>query len=405
MIYKLMRSRTSLVVLTFLWSLGNAAHAQDVAWEPTVEFDGQLFPSLLISTATSRPVDGSEHEEPDPYLLGDPSGILGIYVTSPAAGTEVKVTIKETEVLGDSEWKGVLDEEAEYWIAPTLNWKYRALRQVRQQEPITFVFELEVDGESVGTQSVTATLRSINDCVFAAADTAGHSEEEEGEPSWSDYGWMFAAYVNEAHPAIDGILKESLDTGLVDSFTGYQSGDAGEVFKQVLAIWAALQNRGIRYSSITATPGGSPHVLSQHVRFIEESIDNKQANCVDGSVLLASILRKIEIHPFLVSVPGHMYMGFYLDAEGKMPVAIETTMLGAKEVPELVPPDEIKGLVSKDLAESPSLKTFFAALATATADFEANAAKFEGDDPVYQINDIAAARDMQIMPIPYSKAE
>jgi hypothetical protein len=141
------------------------------------------------------------------------------------------------------------------------------------------------------------------------------------------------------------------------------------------------------------------------VRFIEESIDNKQANCVDGSVLLASILRKIDIHPFLVTVPGHMYMGFYLDAEGKMPLAIETTILGAKEVPELVLPHEIKGLVSKDLAQSPYLKTFFAALATATADFEAHAAKFEGDDPVYQINDIAAARDMQIMPIPYSKED
>src|SRR5205814_10383736 len=66
---------------------------------------------------------------------------------------------------------------------------------------------------------------------------------------------------------------------------------------QVLAVWAALQKRGIKYSSTTTTPGGSSEVYSQYIRFVDQSIDNTQANCADGSVLFASMLRKLSIKP------------------------------------------------------------------------------------------------------------
>ena len=86
--------------------------------------------------------------------------------------------------------------------------------------------------------------------------------------------------------------------------------------------------RDVRYSSITATSVKAQTVASQHVRLIEESLNNSQANCVDGSVLLASALRKIGIEPFLVLVPGHCYVGFYVDEKKENMLAIETTMLG-----------------------------------------------------------------------------
>ena len=65
------------------------------------------------------------------------------------------------------------------------------------------------------------------------------------------------------------------------------------------------------------------------MRLIDESINNAQANCVDGSVLLASLLRKIDIEPVLVYVPGHCYLAFYLDAEQKHLVGLETTLIGS----------------------------------------------------------------------------
>ena len=76
------------VLLATAAGLGGA----EVEWEPTSNMNGQLFPSLLIATASVRP-DDEEEEEPD--VLGDPYGLLGVSVKAPAANTRVKVTLLE----------------------------------------------------------------------------------------------------------------------------------------------------------------------------------------------------------------------------------------------------------------------------------------------------------------------
>ena len=68
-----------------------------------------------------------------------------------------------------------------------------------------------------------------------------------------DTGEFFAAYVNEEHPQIDKLLREALDTRLVNRFLGYQ-GDTSQsenVDKQVYALWNVLQKRNFKYSSTT----------------------------------------------------------------------------------------------------------------------------------------------------------
>jgi hypothetical protein len=99
----------------------------------------------------------------------------------------------------------------------------------------------------------------------------------------------------------------------------------------VAAIWAALQNRGLSYSSITTTTT-SERFSFQHVRFLDQSISSSQANCVDGSVLLCSILRKIGLNVGIMLVPGHAYV-CVRDQENKQFIAgIETTMLGTSDL-------------------------------------------------------------------------
>jgi hypothetical protein len=120
---------------------------------------------------------------------------------------------------------------------------------------------------------------------------------------------MFAAYVNENHPWVDAVRLEALQTGLVRNFTDYQAGDPKEVIRQVFAIWNVLQRRGICYSSATTPSAYSGIVYCQNVRLFDESITYKQANCVDGSVLMAAILAKIGLLSYLVVVPGHMFVG------------------------------------------------------------------------------------------------
>jgi hypothetical protein len=390
-------------------SLAFISRAAEVEWTPEANMDHQLFPSLLIATATARPIeeDDAEAKTPDPYLLGERFGLVGVSIKPETANTKVKVTLKENDLMAASTWSGELAEAGkEYYIAPKVNYKFEKLRKTTQQMPLNVVFAVELDGKSAGEKTETLQVRSINDCPFGVSNDEETLNDENFIAGSAEIGWMFAAYVNENHPMLDKILQEALGTRIVNAFVGYQRDDPAEVVRQVFAIWSALQKRGIQYSSTTTTPGGSEDVYSQYVRFLDQSITNTQANCVDGSVLFASILRKISIQPFLVTTPGHMYMGFYLTPDKKDFVGLETTVIGAQNSADEEKSDDpktlttLRGKLDEKARGSKDWKTFAKAIQIATDDLEKNKDNFEGNNANYQLIDLDEARAEGIMPIP-----
>ena len=100
----------------------------------------------------------------------------------------------------------------------------------------------------------------------------------------------------------------------------------------MFAVWNVLQRIGVKYSSITQPSGSSDTIMSQHVRFLDEAYSNSQANCVDGTVLFASVLYKLGIWPVLILRPGHMFLGFYPDESSYQRhqnlACLETTLIG-----------------------------------------------------------------------------
>jgi len=375
--------------------------------------DHQLFPSLILATASVRPVEpeDEEAEKPDPYLLGERFGLVGVSVKAPGENTKIKVTVKENELMTSSSWSGELAEaHKEYFIAPKVNYKFDRLRQTTQQVPMNVTFEVEVDGESAGEKHETLQVRSINDCPFAVANSEETLDDENYIAGNAALGWMFAAYVNENHPLLDKILQEALDTKIVSAFK-VTTHEHDETLRQVFALWSALQKRGLQYSSTTATPGGSETVQSQFVRFIDQSLGNTQANCVDGSVLFASLLRKISIEPFLVTIPGHMYVGFYLGAGKSQFIGLETTVLGLADVADEKKPADpaaltaLRDKVDAAIRTRRDWKTFAKAIQIGTEDLTKNKAKLDAADANYQWIDLAEARTQGIMPIPYAAAK
>jgi hypothetical protein len=400
---------TLLAIFAFLCCL-SLARADEIQWTAEANMDHQLFPSLIIATATVRPVepDDEEAEKPDPYLLGERFGLVGVSIKAPAANAKVKVTLKENEFMAATTWSGDLAEaDKDYFIAPKVNYKFERLRQATQQMPVNVSFEVEVDGESAGEKLETLQVRSINDCPFAVANSEETLDDENFIAGNAALGWMFAAYVNENHPLLDKILQEALETKIVGAFK-VTTHEHDETLRQVFALWSALQKRGLQYSSTTTTPGGSETVQSQFVRFVDQSLGNTQANCVDGSVLFASLLRKISIEPFLVTIPGHMYVGFYLGAGKSQFIGLETTVLGIADVADEKKPTDPAALTAlRDKLDAATRarrdwKTFAKAIQTGTDDLTRNKEKFAADDPSYQWIDLAEARSQGIMPIPYS---
>ena len=406
-----MKPFLSVIVTGFAWfAFAATIRADEIEWAPEANMDRQLFPSLLIATATQRPQEDDQEEpkEPDPYMLGDQFGLVGVSIKAPKANAQVTVTLKENELMAAATWSGELAEEGkDYSIAPKVNYKFDRLRKVTQQVPMNVAFEVDVDGEFAGEKTETLQVRSINDCPFAVSNSEETLDEENASAGSTEMGWMFAAYVNENHPMLDKVLQEALETKIVGGFR-VTTHEHDETLKQVFAVWSALQKRGLQYSSTTTTPGGSETVMSQYVRFVDQSLTNTQANCVDGSVLFASILRKISIEPFLVTVPGHMYVGFYLGAGKSQFVGLETTLLGVPDVADEKKAGEPAALSALRDKLDPAVrarrdwKTFAKALQTGTEDLAKNKEKIEAEDANFQWIDLADARADGIMPISYA---
>lgn len=364
--------------------------AADPQWDAYIDPYNQVFPSLEIATATTT-WDTAEDSE---SVVGDQQGLIYVDVTGARAGAPFELIVRIPGLAPESRLTGVIPAvEGPISLAPTIGWDFQALAAIKQPRPANVEFELSLDGKPLGKRTERVRLRSVNDALYYI--------DEDDDAADLDFNWLFAAYVNEDHPAVDQILKEALDSGVVDSFSGYQDEDPDAVLKQVYAIWHVLQSRGIRYSSITRTANEHDNVMSQHVRFIDESLAMTQANCVDGSVLLASVLRKIDIAPVLVLVPGHMFLGFALDEEGEEMAYLETTMLG-----DVTPDRSKKAARVQRRSEAfgvdveASLESFEAALESGQSQIDEAGDAFEDEDNLdYQFIDIQAAREYGVMPI------
>jgi hypothetical protein len=380
-----MQQRAILFVIALAVSLPMPALAD---FTPIAGWDRQLFPSYLIGTATIKTGD----EEAEANVLGDPNGLLGISIVAPEQDTEIEVIIECNEFAEPSRFVGRLENEGEtYILFPKMKYRFDRLSQCSQATPASVSYRVVIGGNEVEEKSTNVTFRSINDCPLKVVL---------GE-TVIDTSFTFASYVNEQHPFIDKLLREALDIGVVKNFVGYQAKKEEQVLLQVYAIWDLLVARDVRYSSITKTAADSEIISSQNVRLLEDTINNQQANCVDGSVLLVSILRKIDIDAKLIFVPGHCFIGFYLDPENTKFVALETTLLGA----EVATPNEVHEDLDNAIDESVrgeySWPSFVAAIAAGNRILAESETKEGGN----RIVDISAARRIGVLPIPHRNQE
>lgn len=368
----------AIFVLTHVTKAQSAS--QTLKWEPAIENTkvdvDELFPAEILAVAARR-----VHRNAPPRYLGDPNGALGIVLVSPTAGAKVRVTIKVDRLAEESSFEATIPEaNQQYEIWPTMRFDTRALARIRESFPTTALFSVSVNGATAGEQSRTIQVRSVNDVPLAYMTKDKHV---------LDVSPLFAAFVDENHPYIDQILHEALRVNVVQQFKGYQ-GTQQDVTREVFAIWNVLQRKDVKYSSITTASGESRTVLSQHVRFLDEAVQNSQANCVDGTVLFASVLYKLGIYPVLVKIPGHMFLAFYTDAQRQHISFLETTMIGAPGLNSIQRNWTFK--TADGYLSSESYKQFFAALNYGQQEFQKVAQQFQAKTPGYMLIDIQAAR-------------
>jgi hypothetical protein len=297
--------RVALVLALLACGLSTIRVAQAFDWQIEVTPAGELFPALDLSQAP-RSSAGA---------VGGGNGLVSVRVRGTDLPTQLRVRI-DTPGLRHPAVVEVTPAPsvAELRLHPRFDWDIAALRSLREVRRQVLRVTLQANGVTEARQ-VELRLHPLDDAPYFV---------REGKDQ-VDLGWAFAGYVDPRDPVVDAVLAEArrIDPRF--------DADGQPALLRVRAIWAALEQRGLRYDEGDPALSRGPAVWSQRVRLLEETWRDRRANCIDASVLIAALLERIGLRAQIVLVPGHAFVG-YREGDGAAEY-LETTLLGASGTP------------------------------------------------------------------------
>lgn len=172
------------------------------------------------------------------------------------------------------------------------------LLSLEQEVYISISFRLEAEGQTICSELYSVRIQPYNYWHGSRVmPELLSSFALSNQPILSRIGIKAAQYLDE------WTGNSSLDE--------YQQGSPNRVRQQVAAVYEALRQEGLVYASIP------PSFTSQgqRIRLADEVLSSKLGNCLDLSLLFAACLEYIGLHPLLVLVKGHAFVGCWLVEE------------------------------------------------------------------------------------------
>ena len=193
------------------------------------------------------------------------------------------------------------------------------------------------------------------------------------QESWE----LVVAMVTPTDPGVEGLIStaaHSYDPNKA-SLSGYDSlnDESGSVWQRMSNIWQAEANDyDLTYVGTTDSfASGS----SQRIRLPSEVLDQSSGNCIELTLLYASVAEAMGLESAIIMIPGHAYVAIRLDNKNDSYYFIETTMIG--------------GATFKDAAHEGNIEWTAAQPHVAASDAD------------YGWVDIAQARADGVIPIPW----
>ncbi|MDE6339908.1 MAG: DUF4011 domain-containing protein, partial [Muribaculaceae bacterium] len=121
-----------------------------------------------------------------------------------------------------------------------------------------------------------------------------------------------ASFITPNHPSISSLVVKS--AAVLKQLTGssslneYQSGNSNNVRQQVAAVFGALHDMGIVYRGLPP----SYEAIGQRITLPDQVILSKIANCIELTLLMASVLEAIGINCLIIFQQKHAYLGVWL---------------------------------------------------------------------------------------------
>ena len=135
-----------------------------------------------------------------------------------------------------------------------------------------------------------------------------------------------AAWVTPNAKPIDTFLAAAKKRHPNGSFVGQQ----GPTIPQVKALFDELKSRGVTY--VMDPTVNTDLVAVQRTRLPTEVLASTNAQCLEGTILFATLMEAIGLEAIIVLVPGHAFVGWETvrsdGRNGGQPMFVETTMVG-----------------------------------------------------------------------------
>ena len=180
---------------------------------------------------------------------------------------------------------------------------------------------------------------------------------------------LLAAMITQNDPAVEGLIRDAANYRTDHSMGDPQSAD--DALNQLSAVWQAeATDYHLYYVSTTETFAAD----SQRIRLPAEVLPEASGNCIELSLLYASVAEALGLKGYIVLVPGHAY--FAVDVSGNDDdYVIETTL--------------IRG------------DTFDDALTSGADEWNTDFPHIQAGDAGYDLVDVEQARTDGITPIPW----
>jgi hypothetical protein len=196
----------------------------------------------------------------------------------------------------------------------------------------------------------------------------GFTQEED----WN----LVVAMITPTDPGVEDLIRAGANydpSGAMVSNYDSLNDESGTVWNRLSAIWQAETNDyGLTYIGTTDSfASGS----SQRIRLPAEVLDQASGNCIELTLLYASVVEALGMQAAIVFVPGHAYVAIRLDPKNDNYYFIETTMIGQA--------------------------TFKQAVTAAVGEWQKAQPHVANGEIDYGWVDVAAARQQGIVPIPW----
>ncbi len=203
-------------------------------------------------------------------------------------------------------------------LQPTL-FPERALAITEVQRATLHVVVEDLDGKIERHDTYPIT------CLARTASFNAVRRPETGETL--DLSHYYGAWVTPHVDKVQKLVRRAVELAPDRQMLGYQ-GDPDGVNQQVAALYQSLREVDIVYVNSVIDYGAPAGMTTQRTRLPRESIDQQSANCIDGTVLLASLMEGVSLNPAIVLIPGHAFVGWEVWQGSNEWRFLETTLIG-----------------------------------------------------------------------------